>query len=165
VTAKTTAWTAALAAAASLPYLLLKAYWSLGGSAGITSGQPLEFGFLAGWGTVLIDLLGTVGCAGLAVLAMGKGAFPRGIVILGGRRVPHALVLLPGWAGAILLIVTGLAGTILYLRDLLGGVAGTEFAPWVGPLVYGGWLVWGLVLGLALSRYQRLTRLLPAPTE
>jgi hypothetical protein len=156
-TVRATTRAAISAVVASLPYLVLKSYWTLGGTAGIVSGEPLVLDSLAGWGTVGLELLGALGCLGLVVLARLRGVVPEGVVGLGGRQVPRSLVLVPGFAGAALLVTTGAPGSVLFVGDLIAGTAGTELAIWVGPLVYGGWLAWGLLLTVALVRYQRLT--------
>jgi hypothetical protein len=160
---------ATTAAVASLPYLLLKLYWTFGGTAGIASGEPLVLDSLAGWGTIALEFVGTIGCLGLTVLARRSGTIPAGVPGVGGRRVPRPLVLVPGALGAVLLLTTGAPGIVLYIGDLMAGTAGAELAIWVGPLVYGGWLAWGLLLSLALVLYQRLTHpgcdaCLPRPT-
>lgn len=148
---------AALAVVASLPYLVLKLYWTFGGTAGIVDGEPLVLDSLAGWGTIGLELIGTIGCLVLVGLARSSGTIPGAVPGLGGRSVPRLLVLVPGSLGAVLLITTGVPGIVLYIGDLIAGTAGAELALWVGPLVYGGWFAWGLLLAVALVRFQRLT--------
>lgn len=154
-----TVWLAVLAAAMSLPYLILKTHWSLGGQFGVNPNVRLDLDFMAGWGTIMLESVGTLGCVALALVAWWGAVVPRRLPLIGGRRVPRALVLVAGWIGSLILITTGLPGTVgMAMSWFTDTPADDALAFWVRPLVYGGWFVWGCTLAVALVVYARQTR-------
>ncbi|MDQ6524437.1 hypothetical protein RB608_12540 [Nocardioides sp. LHD-245] len=95
-----------------LPYVSIKTYWALGGSAGLPSGFDMALEFEKNGAPDLlvwmerhsIDFTVVLALAGVALLAM-----------LTGRRsprVPRLLLLIPAWMGAIFLVPYGLLTAI-----------------------------------------------------
>jgi uncharacterized membrane protein len=79
-----------------------------------------------------------------------------------GRVVPRRVLLVAGWAGAVVLVGYGgldVVGGVLALGGVVE-VAGAEDrrALWWHVLVWDLWfLVWGVLLGMAAWRFGRLT--------
>ncbi|MEV0532027.1 hypothetical protein [Kitasatospora sp. NPDC050463] len=140
---------AAVAVAATVPYLSLKLLWLTGHPVG--AGAPNELDDLR-----LVNLL-SFGMDAIAVLL--ALAFVRPW----GRRAPAGLLAFPMW------VATGLLGTILValplflLSTLVLGPedasaddgAGGGPAGWVFPVVYGGFAVQGVALIAAFLLYAR----------
>ncbi|MFI5682826.1 hypothetical protein [Streptomyces sp. NPDC051636] len=139
-----------VAVAACMPYLGLKAAWIAGSRVGIPDGSPLlehrATMVVANGVTVLMD--GTV--VVLALLLTRPW----------GMRVPAWLLAVPMW------VATGLLAPImagfplqLLVRAVDGGGGGGEDEPfldgWVFAVVYGGFIVQGLALGVLFARYAR----------
>lgn len=138
---------AAVAVLASMPYLILKAHWLLGGTVGLSNDE------IATDTTMEVANLLTAGMevvgATLAVLLI----FPI------GRRIPASLLQVPMFVG------TGLLGGILMLvpAQLLftsqstetssGGASPGPIEPWVYTVVYGGFVLLGLSLLTIFAGY------------
>lgn len=138
---------AAVAVLASMPYLILKAHWLLGGTVGLSNDE------IATDPTMEVANLLTAGMeavgAALAVLLI----YPI------GRRIPALLLQVPMFVG------TGLLGGILVLvpTQLLFTSQGTESSsggapsgpiePWVYTMVYGGFMLLGLSLLTIFAGY------------
>ncbi|WP_354639314.1 hypothetical protein [Kitasatospora camelliae] len=139
---------AALAVAATLPYLTLKLLWLCGSTVGMVDPATAEDPAL--W---LLNLV-TFGMDGVAALLALAFARPW------GQRLPAGLVVLPMW------VATGLLGPLLLALALtaaatllLGGEAAPAadgfLRPWVYLLVYGGFAVQGAALAGAFGLYAR----------
>ncbi|MFF2043123.1 hypothetical protein ACFVVX_22140 [Kitasatospora sp. NPDC058170] len=140
---------AALAVAATLPYLTLKLLWLTGHPVGADDPAALD----KLW---LVNLL-TFGMDAIAVVLALAFARPW------GRRAPAGLLAFPMW------VATGLLGTILValpLYLLTVPLFGTGEAPkqddgpsglgdWVFAVVYGGFSVQGIALITAFLLYAR----------
>lgn len=141
---------AAVAVAATVPYLSLKLLWLTGHPVG-AGGDPDQLDDL--W---LVNLL-SFGMDAIAVLLALSFVRPW------GRRAPAGLLAFPMW------VATGLLGTILValplflLSTLVLGPeeasaddgAGAGPAGWVFPVVYGGFAVQGVALITAFLLYAR----------
>ncbi|MEU5026828.1 hypothetical protein [Streptomyces milbemycinicus] len=149
----------AIAIAACLPYIGLKAAWIAGSHLGIPEGSELRE---PGERTAMIavNAVSVVMDAAVVVLALL-------LTRPWGRRVPAWLLALPVWCACGLLapIMTGfpaqLAATALGFRKTAdqgggrGGEHGAFLADWVFGVVYGGFIVQGLALGALFVLYAR----------
>ncbi|WP_309055549.1 hypothetical protein [Streptomyces sp.] len=141
----------ALAVAACVPYVSLKAVWIAGGETGIPAGSVLleNRGLLAAVNavTVAADVLVVV----LALL----------LTQAWGRRVPAWLLTPPMWAatGLLVPIMTGYPAQLL-VAVLTGderAAAPSEpfLKPWVFTVVHGGFILQGIALGTLFTLYAR----------
>ncbi len=142
-------WWGYAACALAFPYLLLKVYWSLGGTHGFVQADALNryFGgpwgaFLAGWGTVIAAVAGAV-----AALALVRP--------WGGRLPPWPLLAI-GWIGAVLLLSAGMPGVYGVIRTAVDPASATRgfVTGWVFPVVYGNFAAWGVALAITTSHHQ-----------
>jgi hypothetical protein len=142
----------AVAIAACLPYLVLKAGWVLGSEVGIPRGSSL----LDGGATLrVVNTVGVLMDLGVVVLALL-------LTCLWGRRVPGWLLVGPVWLATGLLTPIVLAYPVqLVLRATSGSpnegpAAGEPFlAEWVFSVVYSGFIAQGLSLGALFVLYAR----------
>lgn len=124
------------AVVATVPYLVLKTIWLAGGTVGVTErfDEPSEY------------VLNAV-TAGMDVVAI---VVALGFTYPWGRRVPGFLVLVPIWVG------TGFLVPIAVLFPVMDfGDPAPFLAPWVQPLVYGGFAFQGVMLTIAFVFYAR----------
>ncbi|MCC3764700.1 hypothetical protein K3N28_16710 [Glycomyces sp. TRM65418] len=149
------------AGAASLaPYAAMKTYWAFGGTAGKPAGSladqlrengaPASVVWLEEHGVDFTVLAALAGVLLLVALARTRGAW-----------LPRWCLLVPGWAGALLLTPYGLATMIAVPFGFTVGDA--EGWSWwvglVGGLAFAGL---GLALGVCSRAYQRRTRRVPS---
>jgi hypothetical protein len=141
-----------LAAAAVVPYLLLKLLWLSGSTIGMTGDGATEE---MASGRMVVGNVVTVAMVLVTVVVA------VGLVRPWGRRVPGWLVLAPmvGAAGLLAPIVLGLPvglavqwvlPTAAPAMDASGGLA-----PWVFALVYGGFVLLGCALAVLATIYAR----------
>ncbi|WP_156325273.1 hypothetical protein [Nonomuraea sp. SBT364] len=144
--------------AALAPYIAMKTYWAFGGNAGrpagdlgaemLANGAPEALVWMERHGIDFTVLGALVGVLLLVALARPWG-----------ERLPRWLLLVPGWAGSLILIPYG---TITLIASAVGFMAVAEgWSPWVGYV--GGLAFAGLGTALALGTrsYQRRTRSAP----
>ncbi|MER6143483.1 hypothetical protein ABT174_26155 [Streptomyces sparsogenes] len=145
----------AVAIAACLPYIGLKAAWIAGSHLGIPEGSELrEPGERSAM--IAINALSVLMDAAVIVLALL-------LTRPWGRRVPAWLLTLPVWCACGLLapIMTGFpaqlaAGALGFAKTAhRGGGRGEFLADWVFGVVYGGFIVQGLALGTLFVLYAR----------
>lgn len=133
-------WAAALG---TLPYLTLKALWVSGSTVGASDAAFLHSPTMiaANSVTFVLDLL-------VIALAMA-------LTHEWGRRVPVWALLLPVWVGTGFLVPMAsviLPATLLHPTP----VGGSALAPWVAPMVYGGFAWHGVFLAAAFVLHVRL---------
>ncbi|MFI1220537.1 MULTISPECIES: hypothetical protein [unclassified Streptomyces] len=144
----------AVAMVSCLPYIALKTAWLAGSHLGIPDGSGLLDG-----GTVLrvTNAAGVLMDGGVIVLALL-------LTQPWGKRVPSWLLVLPMWAASGLLLPIMTAFPLQLVVRLLGGDGGQPAAdggaepfldPWVFGVVYGGFIVQGLTLGILFALYAR----------
>ncbi|WP_154697594.1 hypothetical protein [Lentzea guizhouensis] len=142
-------WWGYAACALAFPYLLLKAYWSLGGTHGFVQADALNryFGgpwgaLFAGWGTVIAAMVGA--------------ATALALVWPGGERLPRWPLLVIGWIGAVLLLSAGMSGVYGVIKTAVDPASATQgfVTGWVFPLVYGNFAAWGVALAATTSHHQ-----------
>ncbi|MEU1788728.1 hypothetical protein ABZ553_23255 [Streptomyces sparsogenes] len=145
----------AVAIAACLPYIGLKAAWIAGSHLGIPEGSELrEPGERSAM--IAINALSVLMDAAVIVLALL-------LTRPWGRRVPAWLLALPVWCACGLLapIMTGYpaqlaAGALGFTKTAdRSGERGEFLADWVFGVVYGGFIVQGLALGTLFVLYAR----------
>jgi len=155
--ARPMSWPAYAAAATAFTFAVVSLYWGLGGTAGLgTLGgeleelarrrDPLLIGLT--WAAVVLKALG-----GLLALALGQAW---------GRRFPRWLLLTAAWGGSAMLTPYGgaqMAGAALVELGVVhvDGPVDRAALRWHLMLWDLWFLVWGLLLGLAASRYTRAT--------
>ncbi|MER5281515.1 hypothetical protein ABT025_38210 [Streptomyces sp. NPDC002809] len=135
-----------------LPYITLKAAWISGSHLGIPDGSPL------------LDHRTTMAVANGASVLMDSAVVVIALLLTRawGRRVPAWLLALPMWVatGLLLPIMTGYP--LQLLVQALGGKTvnkgdvGRPFLDeWVFGVVYGGFILQGLALGVLFALYAR----------
>lgn len=143
----------AVAVAACLPYLSLKVAWIAGSHIGIPEGSSL------------LDHRGVMVVANSVTVLMDGAVIVLALLLTRpwGRRVPAWLLGLPMWAatGLLLPIMAGFPAQ-LAVRALGGSVNNAEdtgrdafLHEWVFGVVYGGFILQGLSLGLLFVLYAR----------
>ncbi|MEU3350903.1 hypothetical protein [Streptomyces sp. NPDC037389] len=138
--------------AATLPYLALKIAWAVGSHVGVR-GDAMENSTMIGANIVTVGM--DAAAAGLA-LALVR---PRGL------RIPAWLLLFPLWVAtgfiAPILVGAPLSGVVAALTG--GGAANhkhehdaaEDIAGWVFGVVYGGFILQGIGLGIGFFLYAR----------
>ncbi|MGH3432602.1 MAG: hypothetical protein ACRDQB_07185 [Thermocrispum sp.] len=136
------------AIASALPYLVLKILWVSGSTVGITDPEFAEDGSLLALNllTLLMDAV-----AILLVLAF---------TYRWGLRLPAWLVLLPIFVGSGLLGPIAVGAPVALVATAVSGgepdsVTDLPLEGWVIPLVYGGFVVLGVLLLTAFLLYAR----------
>jgi len=147
-------WATAVAVVGPLPYALQRAAWNLGIPLGVDEAfvealaadlRTKGYHPLTAYSLVVPAILGSLLTLGLS-MRWGE-VVPRWVPLLGGRRVPVPLAVVP--ATVVSLAVT-VAGLTLYRMTIAGG-GGVDGTALPGLL----WLPWGLALALATLAYQR----------
>ncbi|GGV47207.1 hypothetical protein [Streptomyces spectabilis] len=143
----------AVAVVSCLPYLSLKAAWIAGSRVGIPEGSAL------------LDHRGVMIAANTLTVLMDAAVIVLALLLTRpwGHRVPAWLLALPMWAATGLLapIMAGFPAQ-LAVRALGGSVNSAEdtgrepfLDEWVFGVVYGGFILQGLSLGLLFALYAR----------
>jgi hypothetical protein len=134
----------ALTALATVPYVALKAAW--------LAGDPVGFADPAALADPTLTALNAV-TLGLDLLVV---ALAAALTFAWGRRLPAWPVLLPAWVGTGFLVPMLLVVLPAVLaQPLTGGAATGGLAPWVHPVVYGGFAAQGAFLAAALALHAR----------
>ncbi|WP_198048343.1 DUF3995 domain-containing protein [Saccharomonospora iraqiensis] len=149
-------WAACASAVWGGLFAMISLYWALGGLVGIeTIGGELERMARAGevgplvWGATIIKVVGVV--------------YSLALVQRWGRTLPRALMLAGGWAATVLLLGYGgvtVGIEILVATGVLAAPAEIDWYAFYWHLaLWDPWFVlWGILLGLAVVHYQRATR-------
>jgi hypothetical protein len=150
------AWAAYAAAGCAFLFAVPSFYWGFGGKLGADTVNREAAG--ATWETHPW-LMATVLVTGM--LKVLGGLLALALVRPWGRVLPRRLVLIVGWGGALVLILYGGVQEFAQLLVALGVVeVDAEFdwhAFWWHLFLWSPWfLTWGILLALALWRYQRL---------
>ncbi|GHE99258.1 hypothetical protein GCM10018785_73740 [Streptomyces longispororuber] len=142
----------AVAVASCLPYLSLKLAWIAGSRVGIPDGSSL------------LDHRGVMVVANTVTVLMDAAVIVLALLLTQawGRRTPAWLLVLPMWAATGLLtpIMAGFPAQ-LAVRALGGSGSGADTGrepfldEWVFGVVYGGFILQGLSLGLLFALYAR----------
>lgn len=145
-------WPAYAAFGVGFLFALVNVYWLLGGELGLnTLGDAVEADTRRGAPTVV---------AATAVKAAGA-VLPLALVRPWGRLFPRLLLSAAGWTGAVVLVLYGGTLTIGQALIELGAFDVTPADPTAlrGHLyLWDPWfLLWGLLLALAMVRFERAT--------
>lgn len=133
---------------------LVSVYWTIGGTIGIRSvgGQIADLALSDSAGATALALVASL----LKLLGVGFALVLAGRI---GRRLRPRWVLVLGWCAAVVLTVYGavnMIGAALVLTGLVRSPGADRYAlGWhlgLWDLIF---LVWGLLLGLAVHRYGR----------
>lgn len=135
-------WFGWAAFALVLPYPLLKTWWALGGTFGLTgAGVAGELG-----GSFLL-WLPSIPFLLAAVLSV--------MLVPMWRRIPRWMLLTSGWMATVITANVGLSACWALLVATVNGSPGPEgMADWVTPLFYGSWLLFAVAIGAATRSYQ-----------
>ncbi len=156
-------WAAYGACALAFGHAGVSAYWALGGTGGLdTVGgfaerwarSPSTATLIIVWATVVLKVLG-----GFLALALVRPF---------GARVPRPLVLLAGTAAAALLILYGGVMVLAAILVETGAVHPAAPIDWRGLRWHLGlwdlwFLIWGVLLGIAVWSFHRAGRSAPNP--
>ncbi|MFD8534231.1 hypothetical protein ACFV0L_43175 [Streptosporangium canum] len=145
-----------LGIAALAPYILMKTYWAFGGNAGRPAGD-LGAGMRANGAPETLVWMEQHGIDFTVLGALGGMLLLAALARPWGERLPRWALLVPGWAGALVLAPYGFATLIASAVGFTVGDA-EGWSSWVGYV--GGLAFAGLGLSLALCArsYQRRTR-------
>jgi hypothetical protein len=135
-------WFGWVACVLALPYPLLKTWWALGGTLGLSgAGVAGELaGSFALWLPSIPWLLAAILCLLLAPT---------------WRRIPRWVLLTAGWvATAIAANVGPAACWALVTAKIHGSPEPEGMDTWVTPLFYGSWLLFAIAIGAATRSYQ-----------
>ena len=155
-------WAVAVAVVVPLMYAITRWAWALGFPLGLTEKFYREGQAVGLWwrGAALATL-----AIGGAVLTIGLvrpwgEVFPRWIPFVAGRRVPHALVVVPATFVAVIVTAAGL----MFVRMSITGTFKLGDNPVTFSENFGAlwpellWPVWGVALGAATLAYHYRTR-------
>jgi hypothetical protein len=133
-------WYGYVAFGLALPYPVLRTWWALGGTPGLSWPGAAGRGFEP-WLACIPWLL----AAALSLL-----------LVPTWRRMPRRLLLLAGWSATVIVAMIGPAGCWSLVSPLVGGDAADfeGIAPWVFGLFYGSWFLWAIVAAAATRSYQ-----------
>lgn len=156
-------WFTIIAALAPLPYAVTRFAWALGVPLGVEPQFLEESVKVNPMATVTEWVFGGL-CIGGGLLTIGLiqkwgEVFPRWVPIIGGKRVPVLLAVIPAFIVAIALTAAGFIFTFGFFAIKLQivpaeGIVLSEIAGTIGPML--SWMPWGAALGLAaISYYYR----------
>jgi hypothetical protein len=131
-------WFGWVAFALALPYPLLKTWWALGGTLGLSAAGVA--GELAGSFALWLPSIPFLLAAALSLL-----------LVPTWRRIPRGLLLTAGWVAT---AVTANVGLVSCWALVSGSPRPEDMATWVTPLFYGSWLLFAIAIGAATRSYQ-----------
>ena len=134
-------WFGWVACVLALPYPLLKTWWALGGTLGLSGANAGELaGSFALWLPSIPFLLA-------AILSL--------LLVPTWRRIPRWVLLTAGWAATAIAANVGPAACWALVTAKVHGSPGPEgMDTWVTPLFYGSWLLFAIAIGAATRSYQ-----------
>ncbi len=141
----------------ALPYPVLRVWWALGGTPGLSrAGAAGE-----GWAPTLLGIPWVMAAA-LSLL-----------LIPTWRWLPRRLLLVAGWTATAIVGMVGPAASWAMARAWMGdapplppGAKPSGIAPWVFVLFYGSWLLWAIAACAATRSYQlRSARAADVPAD
>ncbi|WP_222914655.1 DUF3995 domain-containing protein [Natrinema sp. SYSU A 869] len=132
-------------------------YWALGGTAGLDSASPAARDLIRTGGSGAVAVIWITG-----VLKLVGGVLALALVQPWGEKLPRWLLLIPGFGGAILLVVHG---SDFLIRGLLWWSGLLDVPETVDSVVITGytflwgpwWVLGGLLFGVAAWDYRRRT--------
>lgn len=134
------AWYGYAAFVLALPYPVLRIWWALGGTTGLTSPGAAGHGI-----TPLLLSIPWLLAAALSLLLVS----PK-------RWMPRRLLLIAGWSATALVASIGPAAIWSLITRLASGdhTGQDDMAIWVFCLFYGSWFFWAIAAGVATRSYQ-----------
>ncbi len=146
-------WFGWLAFGFALTYPLLKTWWAMGGTLGLTEGGVAD------------QLVGKFDAAWLPSIPWLLAAMLSLVLVATGRRIPRWMLLTAGWVATAITANTGLAACWALIAALVSGSAGPEgMATWVVALFYGTWLLFAVTIAAA-TRSHQLRSAVPQPIQ
>jgi hypothetical protein len=149
-----------IAALAPVPYAITRFAWALNIPLGVGGRFLKEFSKVNPMAHTTEWVFGSL-CIGGGLLTLGLiqkwgEIFPRRFPLIGGRRVPILLAVIPASIVAIAVTAAGFVFTFEILAVLLHPVSTDNLISsqnWstVGPMIF--WIPWGITLGLATIAY------------
>ncbi|MCJ8007755.1 hypothetical protein ACFFF5_12205 [Lederbergia wuyishanensis] len=149
-----------LAALAPIPYAITRFAWALNIPLGIDSQFLADFSTLNPAARVTEWVFGFL-CVGGSILTLGLiqkwgEIFPRWFPVIGGKRVPITLAVIPASIVALAVTAAGFVFTFQFLSLTLHfttteSIIFEQLWGSVGPMVF--WVPWGVFLGLSTIAY------------
>lgn len=152
-TAHSSGWPAYAAFLVALLFALVSLYWTAGGEAGLdTVGGSIERAVRTGGPAM------TAALALVTVVKLAGAAFALALVRPWGLVFPRRLLLVLGWLGTAVLVLYGGVLTGAEAVAAATGLPGTDRLAFRGHLyLWDPWfLLWGVLLGLAMLRLRRV---------
>ena len=147
-----------IAAVALLPYALIKSIWAWGGTIGITTDKALNDITMTAANlkeeSLFLYYLHTMGIDFTTILAVVASFFGLALVRSWGERIPHLLLVVPGWAAGLITLIAFIS-TVLQFMGVLPKGSTNGLALWVYILTYGGLFLWGLSVFMATLSFQK----------
>jgi hypothetical protein len=135
-------WFGWVAFVLALPYPLLKTWWAMGGTLGLSGGGVA--GELAGSFALWLPSIPWLLAAILSLL-----------LVPTWRRIPRWMLLTTGWVATAVTANVGLAACWALVTAKVSGSPGPEGMDlWVTPLFYGSWVLFAIAIGAATRSYQ-----------
>ncbi len=124
----------------ALPYPILRTFWALGGTPGLTVPGAAGIGFIP-WLASIPWLL----AAALSLLLVSTRS-----------RIPRKLLLAAGWSATAIVAMVGPSACWSLVSNLMAGddLGLMGIATWVPCLFYSSWLLWAIAAGAATYSYQ-----------
>ena len=139
--ARPATWYGYAAFVLALPYPVLRAWWALGGTPGLS--RPGAAG--EGYAPLVLAIPWLLAAALSLLLVPTWGWMPR------------RLLLVAGWTATAIVGLIGPAACWALAGALIAGAPAASFggiAPWVFVLFYGSWFLWAIAAGAATRSYQ-----------
>jgi hypothetical protein len=161
VPARLRAWSVAACLLPVLGFTLPHLLWWMG--FGMSAQELQEIRADIGHPVYMAAIVLAPAAGGLLTLGLGHRwgqQFPSWVPVLGGRRVPRMLALVPAAMVTVALVVYGCIGLWMIGSDLAAGavtVSGLA-EEWIGLLTEIVFVAWGVALGLAALGYHQVTR-------
>lgn len=152
-----------IAALAPIPYAITRFAWAMNIPLGVDTNFPEEFSRINSAARLTEWVFGFL-CVGGSILTLGLiqkwgEVFPRWFPLIGGKRVPISLAVIPAFIVALPVTTAGFIFTFEFLSLTLhftttDSIILEQLWGAVGPMVF--WIPWGVFLGLsAIAYYYR----------
>jgi len=141
----------------TVPHLV----WFLGYPIGLSEASVAEAGELPATIQLAVTLAPTVG--GLATLGLARRwgqVFPAWLPVIGRRRVPPLMAVVPAAVASYCLILYGGLGLGIIVSGLTTGAVTLEYLveSWLAALIEIVFVIWGMSVAVATIGYAKVTR-------
>lgn len=149
-----------IAALAPIPYAITRFAWALNIPLGVERSFPEEFSKINSSANLTEWVFGFL-CVGGSILTLGfiqkwGEVFPRWFPLIGGKRVPISLAVIPAFIVALPVTTAGFIFTFEFLSlsmhfTTTDSIILEQLWGAVGPMIF--WIPWGVFLGLSAMAY------------